>query len=261
MATEHLDDAGNVRVDFVWGNFPMQPNYGRSDSWISFGGGDGDRGWDSTWQYISDTLRIAPYYRNEYVQDLFETAPIETDHVRADIGWSNFPEYIPNYAGDEDEGLEAVVPDVLRKTVAQAEDILDAAHLDIRMQYHNPTVFYLESTGTTVRAYVYDENAAGGGSPQDYLVGLKIGDKVYVDNTEYDFGGLVTITAVNEDGEDSWIEFKTETAIDPALDTSAGGTVWAGPDLVNVVTVMRYWNQPGDIKNEGTNIYLRGLGD
>jgi hypothetical protein len=259
----HRDDSGNVQGDFVWGNFPMQPDDDRTDNYYSFGGGSGDNGWDSTWQYTSDTLRISPYYENDFVQELFETAPIETDHVRADIGWSNFPGYIPNYEGDEDSGLETVVPDVLRKTVAQAEDILDAANLDIRMQYHNPSVFYLESTGTTVRAYVYDENAAGGGSPQAYLVGLKVGDKVYVDNTEVVFndGNPVTITAVNEDGEDSWIEFTTAEDFDPALDTSASGTVWPGPDLVNVVTVMRYWNQPGDIKDEGTNIYLRGLGD
>ena len=31
-------------------------------------------------------------------------------------------------------------------------------------------------------------------------------------------------------------------------------------NTVNKITMMRGWNQPGDIKDEGTNIYVRGLG-
>jgi hypothetical protein len=73
----------------------------------------------------------------------------------------------------------------------------------------------------------------------------------------YNFSDLVTITAVNEDEEDSWFEFETETALE--LDDTSTGNIWAGPDLERVVTVMRPWNQPGDIKDEGTNIYVRGL--
>jgi hypothetical protein len=255
---------GNVQVDRVWGNFPMQPDDDRSYDEFSFGGGSGDNGWNSAWSYNSDTLQTGTYDDNSAVRWLFDIKPdTGSDHINAAIGWSNFPAYIPNYAGDEDSGLETVIPDVLRKTIGQAEYILDQANLNWRINYHNPAVQYLESTGTTVRVYAYDTNAGGGGgggAQEAFLVGLKVGDKVWVDNNQYDFGmAPVTITKVNEDGTDSWIEFEVETA--PNLDTGASGTIWPGPDLQNVITVMRFWNQPGNIVNEGTRIYLRALGD
>jgi hypothetical protein len=252
--------SGNVQVDRVWGNMPMQPNDDRSDQYINFGGGAGDIGWDNTWTYTSDTLRTSPYYNSDSVQELFTILPATgTDHNNVAIGYSNFPGYIPNYAGDEDPGLETVIPDVLRMTIAQATDALDKANLNVRFNLHNPTVQYIESTGKTVRVYAFDENANGGGGEQAFLVGLKAGDKVYVDNDYQTFNELVTITKVNEDGEDSWIEFEVAEAFDPALDDYANGTIWAGPDLHNVVTVMRYWNQPGGIVDENVNVYLRGL--
>ena len=256
----HRDDAGNVQVDFVWGNFPMQPDDDRTDQGFNFGGGSGDVGWNSTYSYTSDNLRISNYNNNNAVQGLFSIVPnIATDHVRASLGYSNFPGYIPNYEGDEDSGLEAVVPNVLRMTRSQAIAALEAVNLDYRIQNHNPSIFYLESTGTTVRVYAYDENATGGGAPQDYLVGLKPGDKVFPDNNEYSFDGPVTVTKVNEDGENSWFEFETAEPVN--VDTSCNGTVWPDDTLLSLITVMRYWNQPGDIKDEGTNIYLRAFGD
>lgn len=254
----HRDDAGNVQVDFVWGNFPMQPDDDRTDQGFSFGGGSGDRGWNSTYYATSDNLRIADYYNDNSVQGLFDLV-VPTDHVRASLGYSNFPGYIPNYAGDEDSGLETVVPNVLRMNIGDAQDALDKANLNYRIQRHNPSVFYLQSSGTTVRVYAYDENAGGAGGPEAYLVGLKVGDKVYPDNNEYSFDGPVTVTKVNEDGESSWFEFETAEAVN--VDTSCNGTVWPDNTLVNLITIMRYWNQPGDIKDEGTNIYLRAFGD
>ena len=215
----HNDDGGNIQVDFVWGNMPMQPDDVRMEAL------DGDL----------------------------------DNHSTAIYGYSNFPGYIPNYPGDEDSGLEAVVPDIIRKTLTQATVLLDTAHLNNRFNDHYPTVFGLVSTGKTVRVYAYDTNAYGGGYAEAYLVGLRPGDKVYVNNNEYNFDGEVTVTAINEDGTDSWFEFETATELN--LETSADGTVYAGSNLVNVITVMRGWNQPGDIKNEYTNIYARYIGD
>jgi hypothetical protein len=257
----HRDDRGNVQVDFVWGNMPLQPNDDRTDQGSSFGGGSGDHGWTSTYSATSDTLRTAPYSNTSSVQDLFEIYPQTPadSHTIATLGWSNFPGYIPNYAGDADPGLEAVVPNLIRLTRSQAEYELGKVNLDLRMNYHTPTINYVESTDKTVRVYAYDTNAEGGGYAQAYLVGLRAGDKVYVNNTLETFSDLVTITAVHEDGTDSWIEFEVETAFSPALDGAATGNIWAGPELERVVTVMRGWNQPGDIKDEGTNIYVRGL--
>ena len=247
--------SGNVQVDLVWGNFPMQPDDDRTDSYL-YDSGYQNVGWSGTTLITSDTLRISDYYRDlnnlEY--------RVSSDHVRADIGYSNFPGYIPDYAGDDDSGLEAVVPNVVGLTYAEASYRLGLVNLDIRDNWHTLSIFGLESTGKTVRVYAYDTNAAGGGYPEAYTVGLKAGDNVWVDNSEYDFGQeYLTITKVNEDGENSWFEFETATAIDPALDTPAMGTVWAAGNTVNVIKMMRGWNQPGDIKDEGTNIYVRGL--
>ena len=253
----HLDDAGNVRVDFVWGNMAMQPDHGRDGNENSFGGGTGDRGWNGTWTYQSYALSQGDYENNDSVNWLFGINPkIGTDHSRASLGYSDFPSYIPNYAGDEDPGIEQVVPDLLRKTTAVAEYELGLLNFNLRNNYHNPSINYIESTDKTVRVWAYD-NAAWDDSS---LVGIRVGDKVWVDNNYQDFGqSPVTVTAINEDGENSWIEFETADALN--LDDFAEGTIYAGPDLVNVITVQRFWNLPGSIKNENTNIYTRCLGD
>jgi hypothetical protein len=251
---------GNVQVDRVWGNMPLQPDEDRSYNEFSFGGGSGDHGWDNTWQYSSDTLQTGNYGNNDSVQWLFDIYPQTPadSHIIATTGYSNFPGYLPNYAGDGDTGLETVIPQIMRKTNAQADYLLGEANLNLRANAHNPTINYIESTGTTVRVWAYDTNAAGGGYPQAYLVGIKPGDKLFPDNNLQGFG-LVTVTAVNEDGENSWIEFETETALN--LDDFATGTIWAGPDLVNVITVIRSWNLEGAIVDENRNIYVRYLGD
>ena len=212
----HYDDGGNVQVDFVWGNMPMQP--------------DDDRG--TALDVELDSHEIAVY------------------------GWSNFPGYIPNYEGDGDSGLEAVVPDLVRKTVSQGNDLCDAVNLNLRANDHHLTVFYVETTGTKVRVWAYDENVSGGGYPEQYLIGLRAGDKVWIDDDAIsNTSNEVTVTAVNEDGENSWFEFDAGSELN--LDTNASGSVWAGSNLQNVITMQRSWNNPGDIRNEGTNIYCR----
>jgi hypothetical protein len=245
----HLDDLGNVRVDFVWGNLAMQPDHGRSADEL-YTAGSQNVGWSGTTKYVSDTLQTGDYYQT--LNNLTSRTPAD-NHVIATLGYSDFPSYIPNYAGDEDPGIEQVVPDLLRKTRAQATYALNKLNFNIQMNFHTPEIQYIESTGTTVRVYAYD-NAAWGDS---YLVGIRVGDKVFVDTGLYSFADLVTITAINEDGTDSWIEFETDTALN--LDDFASGNIWAGPELHNVITVQRFWNLPGDIRDENTNIYVRGL--
>ena len=243
---------GNVQVDRVWGNIPMQPDDDRTDSYIGIPQVQ-DVGWSQAFKVTSDNLRTADY--NLELNNLEVKAPADS-HTIATLGYSNFPAYIENYAGDDDPELEQVVPNLVRKTLAQAAYELDKLNLDLFATGHDIEVQSIVSDGTTVRVYAYDTD------PWDdelALVGLKVGDKVWVDNNLEDFGDLVTITALNADGEDSWIEFETATALN--LDDSALGNIWAGPDLVDVITIQRFWNQPGDIKDEGTNIHVRYLND
>lgn len=84
------DSGGNVQVDFVWGNFPLQPN--------------DDRG--------SATLN-----------------PALDNHSIATTGWANFPSFLPNYAGDGDTGLEVAVPKITGALEATALTRLTAAGL------------------------------------------------------------------------------------------------------------------------------------
>jgi hypothetical protein len=83
-----VDDAGNVAVDFVWGNFPLQPNDEREEN----GGG-----------LLDATL---------------------DNHSIAYEGWNGYPLYTPNTAGAEGAGY-IVVPSVLGQTTANARDILE----------------------------------------------------------------------------------------------------------------------------------------
>jgi hypothetical protein len=87
-----VDDKGNVVVEFVWGNFPMQPNDEREEN----GGGLLD--------------------------------PDLDNHSIAYEGWNGYPLYTPNTAGAEGAGY-IVVPSVLGQTTANARDILEDAGL------------------------------------------------------------------------------------------------------------------------------------
>jgi hypothetical protein len=83
-----VDDAGNVVVDHVWGNMPMQPNDDREEN----GGGLLD--------------------------------PALDNHNVAYEGWNGYPLYTPNTAGPEGAGY-IVVPSVIGQTTANATDILE----------------------------------------------------------------------------------------------------------------------------------------
>lgn len=87
-----LDTAGNVAVDFVWGNFPLQPNDVREEN-----GGE----------LLDATL---------------------DNHSIAYEGWNGFPLYTPNTEGAEGAGF-IVVPSVIGQTTANATDILEDAGL------------------------------------------------------------------------------------------------------------------------------------
>jgi hypothetical protein len=82
-----LDDAGNVVVDRVWGNFPMQPNDVRDEN-----GGE-----------LLD--------------------PDLDNHEIAYAGWNGYPLYVPNTAGVGSG--DTVVPSVLGLATAAATRILE----------------------------------------------------------------------------------------------------------------------------------------
>jgi len=97
MATNNngnlLDDAGEVAIDFVWGNFPIQPNDARPNTTAE---------------------RLDPALDN---------------HIIALSGWNGFPQYSPNTAGEDVAGPTDYIltPNVLGLTTALAQDALKDA--------------------------------------------------------------------------------------------------------------------------------------
>lgn len=99
MATNNngnlLDSAGEVAIDFVWGNFPIQPNDARPDTAAG---------------------RLDPALDN---------------HIIALSGWNGFPQYSPNTPGEDVVGPTdyVLVPSVLGLTTALATDAMKDASL------------------------------------------------------------------------------------------------------------------------------------
>lgn len=97
MATNNngnlLDTAGEVAIDFVWGNFPMQPNDVRPEG-----------------------SRLDPALDN---------------HITALSGWNGYPQYNPNTTGEDVAGATdyVLVPSVLGLTTAEAQDAMRDASL------------------------------------------------------------------------------------------------------------------------------------
>lgn len=215
------DSGGNVQVDFVWGNFPLQP--------------DDDRG--------ENTLD-----------------PTLDNHSIATTGWANFPGFIANYEGDGDTGFEVVIPDVLRKTVAEATSLLEAVNLNLQNTSHTLEASYITSTGKTVRVSAVSDSFDYGPA----LSGLRVGDQLHFSldigsgPTTVDFG-TVKVTKVNEDGSNSWFEFKVGTAPVVAYDDAAVGTIYGGENLIDVITVQAAGGggAAGNIRDENYNVWTR----
>ena len=75
MAT---DTSGQQAVDFVWGNFPMQPNDDRAAAVTpaNIGGSTGDYAWSATTRVAADRLDAAL-----------------DNHANAEAGWSGYPAF------------------------------------------------------------------------------------------------------------------------------------------------------------------------
>ena len=76
-----LDTSGNQKVDFVWGNFPMQPNDDRTD-----GGTTVVVAADAAQNYDWSGYSVYPSGRLDAALD---------NHAVAEAGWAGYPAYYP----------------------------------------------------------------------------------------------------------------------------------------------------------------------
>jgi hypothetical protein len=234
----YRDDEGNVQVDFVWGNMPLQPNDDRTDEYITLGNVQ-NVGWTQGYKYTSDTLRTSDYQVE--LNNLDYKVPADS-HTIATTGYSNFPGYIENYAGDGDTGLERVVPKVRGLLRNVAQDKLVSAGLDYARTYVNYDLLTVESTGKVVTVTT-DGNHE-----------LLINDVVSVNyNDGEGFSGTWSDVALTAKTADTF-SFELSVAPSPALDFTSTGYVWT-----NNRFVVAQDSAPGSIVNDGFEVVIRVL--
>ena len=109
--TNPVDDLGNPKIDFVWGNIPMQPDDQREDAVVPLGGGEGDAGWGPTAH--------------------FKSAPLDPNldsHIIATGGYQNFPSFTTGGTYD-DTIANTIVPNLIGLNLIQVGEALGAANL------------------------------------------------------------------------------------------------------------------------------------
>jgi hypothetical protein len=164
MATNNngnlLDTAGEVAIDFVWGNIPMQPNDVRPNA-VSAVGTPG---------------RLDPLLDN---------------HIIALSGWGGYPLFTANSAGEDVAGPTdyVLVPSVIGLTTALATDAMKDASLV------PTTAAAAANSAKTVTALQRD---AGTTVLQVAVAthGYSIGQKVTLSGLSADFNGTYTVTTV-----------------------------------------------------------------
>ena len=76
------DSAGNVRVDFVWGNYPMQPNDERTDGTaVANVAANASQNYNWSGYSTNPSARL--------------TAATSNNHTLAEAEWNNYPQFTP----------------------------------------------------------------------------------------------------------------------------------------------------------------------
>lgn len=127
-----VDDNGNIRVDFVWGNMAMQPDEQRGNSYDA-AEYTVEGGW-ATKRLVGNTSLATGWTevsrRNGDQSDDGNARYDIVEYGAHDIintGYSNYPAFIENYAGDGDTGLERLVPNIEGLSEEAAYAALSAA--------------------------------------------------------------------------------------------------------------------------------------
>jgi len=173
MATNNngnlLDSAGEVAIDFVWGNFPIQPNDARPDA-------------ASATLSTTVTTRVAG-----------RLDPAADNHIIALSGWNGFPLYNPNTAGEDVLGATdyVLVPNVLGLTTALATDAMKDASLV-------PTT---ASAATNAAGVVTAASRTAGSAVTtitDSSHGFITGNKVTISSVDATVNGTYTVTRLTD---------------------------------------------------------------
>ena len=186
MATNNngnlLDTAGEVAIDFVWGNFPIQPNDVRPNA-------------------ASATLSTTVSARVAGRLD-----PAADNHINALSGWNGYPQYSPNTTGEDVVGATdyVLVPEVRGFTTALAVDAMKDASLTVT------TAAGATNTASTITAVARTGTTAtitSSGAGAKYPVSTKVTVASLV-SPDTDLNGTWTVTAVGT----NTVSFTTTTS-------------------------------------------------
>jgi len=139
--TYPVDDAGNPRVDFVWGNMAMQPDDQRDT--VTSGpeplypaNGEGNFGWDATYIYpseglyatVTQQLSVGDQSINKNWDDVsYRTVSVPADnHSTALTNYEGYPAFIQG-APYDDVIPNVTVPNIIGLTASAAVAALSAA--------------------------------------------------------------------------------------------------------------------------------------
>lgn len=240
--TYPVDDKGNIRVDFVWGNVPMQPDEQRGNNyddneytveggWATkelVGNEPLETGWATIVRRNGDQ---SPDGNVRY--DIVDYGA----HDIIDTGYSNYPAFLPNYGGDGDTGLEVIMPNLIGLTASAASAKLVAVGLSAS------PLTSVENATVANDGLVFDqEEAAGDAVNAGTSVGFITYEAPTVPNV-VDFDSLAAATSFIEEsglvvgtvttsttgatsGNDGWIKSQSP----------ASGTKVDAGSAVNLVT-------------------------
>lgn len=238
------DDSGNVQVDFVWGNFAPQPDELRDGAENSFGGGSGDHGWDSTVYLNSSTLDTVI---TTNIGTPVKTVPVLNFHNALVEGYSNFPGFIADYAGDNDPDLEVVVPEFVGKLIDVATADAEAVGLSLNTEWWTPIITAVTTLGKTA-TITLDNN---------YSLKAKMTISGFLsdgtDNMTFLDG---VIKSVSEDGLTVVVTAKTNFEADVEWTTTGSSLFanWGGN--FNPSIVLWQQNSAGQVVNAGDSVLV-----
>ena len=178
------DSAGNLVVDYVWGNYPLQPNDERRASVSNTGGSTYDAQWSATTQVASVNLAygdVAVTVGNN------PTRTVNMDnHVRAESGWAAYPSFANTHSAVYT--ITQASGDGTTQTYTSPNNFLKAGDTV------NITGTGLDGTNLTVATanrYTFTVTASGTGSYINISGKVRYADEVtandgaYVSGTDY----------------------------------------------------------------------------
>jgi hypothetical protein len=206
------DSAGNVKVDFVWGNYPMQPNDVRTDGTpVATVAADASQNYDWSGYTEYPSARLVPATSN--------------NHTVAEAEWNDYPSFLPgagNYMITAASGNGTTVTYTSQNKLA-AGDVVNITGLTASAyNLSSATVASADALKFTVT------NSANAGE----ITGQWYG-KVQATNalTAYDGAGITFIVVPNVLGE------TTALALDELKD--------AGYEAANITTASAATNAAG----------------